>query len=42
VAWQVFDAAGRPTPDKGSRDGVPAWSFAAPVPRPDGSFVVFY
>jgi hypothetical protein len=42
VAWQVFDAAGRPTPDKGSRDGVPAWSFAAPVARPDGSFVVFY
>ena len=42
LAWQVFDASGAPTADKGRRDGLPAWSFATTYARPDGSFVILY
>lgn len=42
VAWQLFDATGQPTEEKGRMDGVPVWSFAAAIPRPDNSFVIFY
>jgi hypothetical protein len=42
VAWQVFDAAGRAMDVKGQSTGVPVWSFAAPVARPDGGFVILY
>ena len=42
VAWQVFDAAGRAVDVKGQAPGVPAWSFAAPVARPHGGFVILY
>jgi hypothetical protein len=42
LAWQVFDSAGKPTVAKGSSPGIPVWSFAAPIARPDGSFVVLY
>ena len=42
VAWQLFDANGQPTGEKGRMDGVPVWSFAAAVPRPDNSFMIFY
>lgn len=41
-AWQVFDNAGKPTATKGASPGIPVWSFAAPIARPDGSFVVLY
>ena len=42
VAWQVFDATGRPTDVKGQALGIPVWSFAAPIARPDGGFVILY
>ena len=42
VAWQMFDAAGRAMDVKGQATGVPVWSFAAPVARPDGGFVILY
>ena len=42
VAWQVFDSTGRPTATNGSSPGIPVWSFAAPIARPDGSFVVLF
>jgi hypothetical protein len=42
VAWQVFDAAGREVDVKGEAPGVPVWSFAAPVARPDGGFAILY
>ncbi len=42
VAWQVYDRAGNPTPEKGRVDGVPVWSLVAAVPKPDGSFAVIY
>jgi hypothetical protein len=42
VAWQVFDAAGRPAAEKGRAEGVPVWGLVAAVARADGSFAIFY
>ncbi|HEY6168377.1 MAG TPA: hypothetical protein VI454_10080, partial [Verrucomicrobiae bacterium] len=42
VAWQVFDVEGKPTSEKGMRNGVPVWSLATAYAKPDGSFVVVY
>lgn len=42
LAWQVFDANGEPTTEKGRRDGIPAWSYATAYARQDGSFVVLH
>jgi len=42
LAWQVFDSSGKATSTRGSAPGVPVWSFAAAVARPDGGFTVFY
>jgi hypothetical protein len=42
VAWQVFDKGGRPTAEKGRRDGVPVWGSVAVFTRPDGGFTVVY
>lgn len=42
LAWQAFTPDGNPTTVKGSRPGVPVWSFSAVVARPDGSFAIFY
>ena len=42
LAWQAFDRDGRPTTVKGGRSGIPVWSFAAVVARPDGKFVTLY
>lgn len=42
LAWQVFDATGKPTARKGRTDGIPVWSFATVYAKPDGQFVVVY
>jgi hypothetical protein len=42
VSWQSFDASRRPTAIAGTAANLPVWSFAAPIARPDGRFVVFY
>jgi hypothetical protein len=42
LAWQAFDANGRPTPLKGAQPGVPASSFGAVIARPDGGFTIVY
>jgi hypothetical protein len=42
LAWQVFAADGRPTSVRGTRAGVPVWSFPAVVARPDGGFTILY
>lgn len=42
VAWQVFDAEGKPTAEKGRADGVPMWSLIAAFPRKDGGFTIVY
>ena len=42
LAWQVFDRSGELTEMKGARPGIPVWSFATAVARPDGGFVILY
>lgn len=42
LAWQVFDASGKPTDEHGSMAGIPASSFAAVFARPDGGFSIIY
>jgi hypothetical protein len=42
LAWQVFDPAGTAIGPRGRADGVPTWSFAAAVERPDGGYVILY
>ena len=42
LAWQVFTKDGTPTGDKGRAEGVPIWSLAAALVRPDGSFSLVY
>src|SRR5438270_612792 len=43
LAWQVFDAKGQPTGEKGRVDGaIPAWGLAAAVTRADGGFTVVH
>ena len=42
VAWQVFDADGKPTGENGRRDGVPVWSLVAVCARSDGGFTIIY
>ena len=42
LAWQFYDAAGRPSGPAGVRPDVPTWSVGAAAPRPAGGFVVFY
>ncbi|MFN0056234.1 MAG: sialidase family protein [Planctomycetales bacterium] len=42
LAWQEFDAAGKPTRVRGRQAGIPVWSFAAVAARPDGGFAIVY
>ena len=42
LAWQVYDASGRPTSERGSLPGVPVWSFAAPFANKDGGFSILF
>jgi hypothetical protein len=41
-AWQVLDAKGEPTAERGKREGIPAWSYATAYARPDGEFVILH
>lgn len=40
VAWQIYDASGRPTTDHGMAGTVPAWGLAAAAALPDGRFLL--
>lgn len=43
LAWQVFDASGKPIGEKGRvADGVPVWGLVAAIAKPDGSFVIIH
>jgi len=42
VAWQVFDAGGRPTAERGRVAGLPVWSLAGAYATPDQRFVILY
>ena len=41
-AWQLLDAKGEPTAEKGKREGIPAWSYATAYARPNGDFVILH
>lgn len=40
LAYQLFDANGKPGPEQGTLPGVAAWSFGAAAARPDDSFLI--
>lgn len=40
LAWQLYDAQGKPMGEKGEAAGIPAWSLAAVVAEKDGSFTI--
>ena len=43
LAWQIFDANGRPLPGRaGHAPNVPMWDLPAAFVRPDGSFAIIY
>jgi hypothetical protein len=43
LAWQLFERGGAPIAGAGGRiEGVPAWSFGAPVALKDDRFVLFH
>jgi hypothetical protein len=43
LAWQIFDASGRPTKEQGRVDGgIPVWGLATVVARPDGGFTIIH
>lgn len=42
LAWQVFDAEGRPEGDMGEARGVAVWSLPAALTLPDGRFAIVY
>ena len=42
LAWQVFDANGRPKGQSGAADGVPVWSLPTAIVLPDGGFEIVY
>lgn len=42
LAWQEFDARGKPTDVRGRREGIPVWSFPAAYADANGDFVVVY
>jgi hypothetical protein len=42
LAWQRFDAAGRPDGARGHAAGVATWSLAAAAALPDGRFAIVY
>jgi hypothetical protein len=41
LAWQLYDASGKPIGEKGAAAGVPVWSFGSVVAKPSG-FIVIY
>jgi hypothetical protein len=42
VAYQMFDASGKPKGDRGTLENLAAWNFAAVVARADGGFTIIY
>jgi len=43
LAWQVFDASGQPTAEKGRLPGgIPAWGLPATFARPEGGFTILH
>jgi hypothetical protein len=42
LAYQIYDAAGKPTGETKQIPGIPTWSFATAVPASDNSFSILY
>ena len=42
LAWQLFDAAGKPTGDIARGEDLPPFSLPAALARPNGAFVIVY
>ncbi|MBA3710436.1 MAG: hypothetical protein H0W83_16655 [Planctomycetes bacterium] len=42
LAWQVYDAAGKPVGAVGHADGSPAWGLASAIAKPGGGFTLIY
>jgi hypothetical protein len=43
LAWQVFDRKGRPTDERGRREGgIPVWGLPSVVAEADGTFTIFH
>src|SRR5262245_12142453 len=40
LAWQSFDRDSKPSGPRGTAAGIPVWSFAAAIARPDGGFAI--
>lgn len=42
LALQIYDRSGQPTAEKRQLPGIPTWSFAAALARPDNGFSIVY
>ena len=43
LAWQLYDAEGKPHSEKGRLPGgIPVWGLATVVTRPDGGFTIIH
>ncbi len=43
LEWQLYDAAGRPLPERGRLEGgIPVWGLAAAAAKPDGTFLLIH
>ena len=42
LSWQLFESSGKLVSERNQLPGIPAWSFAGVVTRPDGGFLVLY
>ena len=42
LAWQIYDAAGRPAMEAKRLPGIATWSFAAVAAQPDNNFSILY
>ncbi len=42
LAWQRYDAQGKPLGERGTAQGIAVWSFAAAIAEKDGTFTLVY
>lgn len=42
LAWQVYDRSGKPMGENKQLPGIPTWSFAAAIVKPDQGFAIVY
>ena len=42
LAWQLFDNQGKARSEQARKEGIPVWSLAAAVTKPDGTFAIIY